>query len=36
MIAVAVLGCLSVIALTVYTFLLYRGCSVLTYIMNKG
>ncbi|MBR6107538.1 MAG: hypothetical protein IKQ39_05980 [Oscillospiraceae bacterium] len=34
--AVTVLGILSIIALTVYTWLLYRDCSVLTYIANKG
>lgn len=33
---VTVLGILSILALFVYTWMLYRDCSILTYIANKG
>lgn len=33
---VTVAGILSVIALVLATWLLYRDCSILSYIVNKG
>ena len=34
--AVTALGIISVIALAVYTYLLYKDCSIISYIANKG
>jgi len=33
---VTVIGIISVIALTVYTWFLYKDCSIISYIANKG
>lgn len=35
-IAVCVLGIISVAALAVYTYMLYRDCSIISYIANRG
>ncbi|MBR1750646.1 MAG: hypothetical protein IJ740_07155 [Ruminococcus sp.] len=33
---ITILGIASVIAMVVYTWLLYKDCSVISYIGNKG
>ncbi len=33
---ITVLGIASIIALVIYTYLLYKDCSVISYIGNKG
>ena len=34
--AVCVVGVISVIALVVYTYALYKDCSIISYIANRG
>lgn len=34
--AVCVLGIISVIALVAYTYRLYKDCSIISYIANRG
>lgn len=33
---VCVIGIISVIALVVYTYALYKDCSIISYIANRG
>ncbi len=33
---IMVLGVISVIAITLYTFYLYTNCSIISYIANRG
>ncbi len=33
---ITVLGIVSIIALVIYTYILYKDCSVISYIGNKG
>lgn len=33
---VCIVGVISVIALVVYTYMLYKDCSIISYIANRG
>lgn len=36
LLTMCIIGVLSVIALTVYTYILYKDCSIISYIANRG
>ncbi len=34
--AISILGILSIVALSIWTYLLYTDCSIISYIANRG